>query len=81
MQPISDDHVAVGGAIRRRRSDKGWSQDALADASEVTRNWIGMIERGEGNLSLTDLMRIARALGVDGAELVAAADRSGSDRP
>ena len=79
MQPISADHVAVGLAIKDRRMAKSLSQDALGEASRVSGNWIGMIERGEGNVCLTDLLRIARALDVPSAELVAAADQSGSE--
>ena len=77
MQPISADHVAVGTAIKERRVAKSLSQDALGEASRVSGNWIGMIERGEGNVCLTDLLRIARALEISSAELVAAADQAG----
>jgi len=78
VQPISAEHAAVGLAIRERRVAKSLSQDALGEVTRVSGNWIGMIERGEGNVCLTDLMRIARALDVPSAELVAAADQLGS---
>jgi transcriptional regulator with XRE-family HTH domain len=74
VQPVSADHVALGLAIREHRAARGWSQDALADAIGVTRNWVGMIERGEGNVALTHLMRVARALEVPLADLVAPVD-------
>lgn len=79
MQPISAQHVAVGQAIRQRRKALGWTQDTLAEASGVTRNWIGSVELGKGNISLTDLLGIAAALDVAAAEIVAAADGSGSE--
>jgi ribosome-binding protein aMBF1 (putative translation factor) len=52
----------VGGAIRRARNEAGLSQEALADASEIDRSHLGRIERGERNLTILNLKKIANAL-------------------
>jgi transcriptional regulator with XRE-family HTH domain len=54
--------VALGAEVRRLRSEIGLSQEALADIAEVDRSYMGGVERGEHNLSLMRLMKIAHAL-------------------
>ncbi|MEM1131846.1 MAG: helix-turn-helix transcriptional regulator [Pseudomonadota bacterium] len=54
----------VGDAIRCARKDKGFSQEALADASLIDRSHLGRIERGERNLTVLNLKKIADALEV-----------------
>jgi len=46
------------------------SQERLADQAGLHRTYIGHVERGEVNLTVWNLIRIADALGVDPAELV-----------
>ena len=65
--------VALGGAIRTMRKQRGLSQEGLAEDSELERAYMSGIERGVQNLSLMALLRIARALDVSIAELSAAA--------
>jgi transcriptional regulator with XRE-family HTH domain len=50
--------------------DKGVSQEALADLAGIDRSYMGGIERGEHNLSLFNIHRIAAALDVSIAELM-----------
>lgn len=50
--------------IKRLRYEQGISQEALADLAHLHRTYIGSIEREERNLSLDNVERIARALGV-----------------
>jgi transcriptional regulator with XRE-family HTH domain len=64
----------LGMAIRAARLAKGVSQEALADAAGVDRSHMGKIERGERNVTLLNIGRIADALGISVAELMAAAD-------
>jgi transcriptional regulator with XRE-family HTH domain len=52
----------LGSVIRSFRKQAGMSQEALADAAGIDRSHMGKIERGERNLSLLNLMRVASAL-------------------
>ncbi|MGH2494061.1 MAG: helix-turn-helix domain-containing protein [Ktedonobacteraceae bacterium] len=58
-----------GERMREIRKRKGLSQEALALASELDRTYIGGVERGERNISLVNIYRIAEALGVKPREL------------
>jgi transcriptional regulator with XRE-family HTH domain len=70
--------AAFGRAVRRRREEVGLSQEALAEAADLHRTYIGDVERGGRNISLVNIARVACALGVPAADLVALAER---DRP
>lgn len=65
---------ALGLAVRRLRADAGWSQDAFAAHAGVHRTYVGSVERGEVNVSLDNLQRIARALDVPVSVLLAEAE-------
>jgi transcriptional regulator with XRE-family HTH domain len=52
----------LGRAVRRLRKEAGFSQESFADACHVHRTYIGSVERGETNISLDSLERIARTL-------------------
>ncbi len=64
----------IGSAIRHLRGQIGLSQEALADASGIDRSHLGRIERGERNLSILNLKRIASALGTTATEVLQNAD-------
>lgn len=70
--------IRLGQNIRALRKQKGFSQEALAFEAELDRTYIGGIERGERNVSLLNICRIARALGVPPAILL---DGIGYDEP
>lgn len=59
-----------GDRVRARRLDAGLSQEALAEQAGLHRTYVGSIERGERNVALVNIVRLARALGVDPADLV-----------
>lgn len=63
--------MALGAAIRRARSAKGLSQEALAVDADLDRSYMGGIERGEHNLTLMNLVKIAGALKVRASNLLA----------
>lgn len=60
----------VGRNLRRYRLERGYSQEAFADFMGVHRTYMGGVERGERNLTLQTLERIADYLGVDPVELL-----------
>jgi transcriptional regulator with XRE-family HTH domain len=55
--------LRLGAAIRQARKDHGgMSQEALADAAGIDRSHMGKIERGQMNVTLLNLVKIAAAL-------------------
>jgi transcriptional regulator with XRE-family HTH domain len=58
-----------GTRVRELRKTKRLSQEALALACDLDRTYIGGVERGERNISLRNIQRIAEALGVSAREL------------
>ena len=56
--------VALGQTIRQIRLKKGYSQESIALASGIDRSYFGGIERGEHNVAVANLERIATALDV-----------------
>ena len=56
-----DINIIVGKNIRTLREKLGLSQDVFADDCEVHRTYIGSVERGERNITLITLARIAKA--------------------
>ncbi|MDE3069985.1 MAG: helix-turn-helix transcriptional regulator [Acidobacteriota bacterium] len=67
----SEAHRAFGLAVRTLREERGLSQEALALECHLDRTYIGGIERGERNPSLTNILKIAAALGVRASALLA----------
>ena len=61
---------SLGRAIRRRRQARGWSQEILGFESGLHRTYIGVLERGEKNVSLRNLVTVARTLGIKASELL-----------
>jgi len=61
----------VGLKIRKYREKKGWSQEQLAFEADLHRAYIGHIERGEKNIGLINLEKIAKALSVNLKNLLA----------
>ncbi len=62
--------VALGLAIRELRLTQNLSQEAFAEEAGLDRSYVGGIERGEHNLALVNLLKIAESLGVTGSQLL-----------
>lgn len=60
----------VGANLRAWRQARGLSQEAFADVLGVHRTYMGSVERGQRNLTLQTLERIAQELDVDARELL-----------
>ena len=61
--------AAFGRRLRKLRTEKGLSQEALALDCDLDRTYIGGIERGERNVSLINIEKIAAALSIPVREL------------
>ena len=59
-----------GNAIRGYRKKAGLTQERLAERADMHHNFIGEVERGNMECSLTSMVKIARALGVRVRDLV-----------
>jgi transcriptional regulator with XRE-family HTH domain len=55
---------------RELRREKGLSQEELAELADLHRTYVGSVERGERNISIDNLERIAAALGVPLREML-----------
>ena len=70
----------VAWNVRRLRVERGLAQEALAADAGVDRTWIGELERGTGNPTVTVLQRVADGLGVHISKLFEE-PLPGSERP
>jgi transcriptional regulator with XRE-family HTH domain len=71
---ISPVHAAFGDALRELRAERGVSQEAVALEAGLNRGYYSGVERGVRNVSLTNITKIARALGVPASEVLARAE-------
>ncbi len=55
----------LGHKIRYERSKLSLSQEKLAELANLNRNFVGMVERGEANITVKKLENIAKALNID----------------
>ncbi|BCA93795.1 hypothetical protein TUM19329_01560 [Legionella antarctica] len=62
--------IKLGNQIRDIRASKGFSQEGLAAAATLGRTYMGRVERGEQNISVQNLIKIAFTLNVDVGELI-----------
>ena len=54
-----------GERVRALRKERGYSQEAFADACGLHRTYVGAIERGERNVAIDNIVKIAAALKLD----------------
>ncbi len=62
--------IAFGEKVRQIRKEKGLSQEALADLAGIDRSYMGHIERGDQNITLTKIHQIADALEIPVVNLI-----------
>jgi transcriptional regulator with XRE-family HTH domain len=62
-------HFAL--TVRHLREDRGWSQEHLAERSDLNRSYVGDLERGQSIPSLTTIGKLAEAFGISPSFLVA----------
>jgi transcriptional regulator with XRE-family HTH domain len=66
---MEDVRIRFGKALRERRHKLGVSQEVFADLCGLDRTYVGGIERGERNVGLANIEKLARALKVSLSEL------------
>ncbi len=65
---------AFGKTVRRLRREAGFSQERFAQAAGIHRTFMGEIERGDTNVSLDTITRIAKSLRMSVSELFQAVE-------
>lgn len=66
---------ALGQALRKLRTERGWSQADLALRVQMDRNYLSLIELGRSSPSVRMLLRLCMALDVHVAEVLADVER------
>jgi transcriptional regulator with XRE-family HTH domain len=79
--PISSATAELGARVRVRRQELGQSQEALAHTAGLHWTFVGQVERGQRNLSLHNLLKLAAALDIDPGELVAGLTAPAPEQP
>jgi transcriptional regulator with XRE-family HTH domain len=69
-KPPTSAQLALGDAIRAIREEQGTSQERLALTAGIDRSYFSAIERGEFNVTLGVLLKVASGLGVPAWELL-----------
>jgi transcriptional regulator with XRE-family HTH domain len=68
--PTADPRKLFGNRLRELRTQRKLSQEKLAELADLHRNYVGGIERGERNVALVNIVKLAHALAVRPAKLI-----------
>ena len=71
MQDLSR---ALGEVVREQRLAQGLSQENFGELAGIHRTYVGMVERGEKNITLTNLVKVSQALGLTASALLQLAE-------
>lgn len=58
-----------GHRLAELRKERGWSQERLALESGLARSYLGGVERGQRNIAMLNILRLARTLSCEPGEL------------
>jgi len=67
---IADPRVPFGTHLAQLRRAKGWSQEKLALESGLARSYLGGVERGQRNIALVNICKLAEALNMPPSSLM-----------
>ncbi len=70
MESPTNPCILFGKRLAELRRQRGWSQEKLALESGLARSYLGGVERGQRNIAVVNICRLAQALGVDPSELM-----------
>jgi transcriptional regulator with XRE-family HTH domain len=65
----TDPKVAFGARLAQLRKEKGWSQEKLALESGIARSYLGGVERGQRNIALINIVKLADTLQIPASAL------------
>jgi transcriptional regulator with XRE-family HTH domain len=65
----TDPRILFGRRLAQLRRQKGWSQEKLALESGIARSYLGGVERGQRNIALINICKLAETLEVQAGEL------------
>jgi transcriptional regulator with XRE-family HTH domain len=66
----TDPRIVFGKRLKELREQRGLSQEKLAELASLHRNYVGVIERGQQNISLVNIVKLAHGLNVRPAKLM-----------
>lgn len=66
----TDPRITFGKRLTVLRKERGWSQEQLALESGLARSYVGGVERGQRNISLLNICRLAECLSLSPAALL-----------
>jgi len=65
----TDPRIVFGRRLAALRKERGWSQEQLALESGLARSYLGGVERGQRNISLLNIYRLAESMAISPAAL------------